>query len=202
MEKTSFKTVVFITGAFVSHHGWDNWKVYFEQKGYRVILPSWPGKEASASELRNETDSKIASVRLAEVIEHYIGIVQELPEKRGLRDLRARSVRQARRSAFSVHGAVPQRMRSATRSVTVTAAVISASLMPIVITSPAAPLNGPCSRVSELPAQQALRDRPVRRGRQDLKALSVRQAPLDQLALRVFKVLPDRKDPLVLQSLF
>jgi len=81
MEKTSFKTVVFITGAFVSHHGWDNWKVYFEKKGYRVVLPSWPGKEASASELRNETDSKIASVRLAEVIEHYIGIVQELPEK-------------------------------------------------------------------------------------------------------------------------
>ncbi|MGV2481483.1 UNVERIFIED_CONTAM: hypothetical protein IGO34_32305, partial [Salmonella enterica subsp. enterica serovar Weltevreden] len=41
------KTIVFITGAFVSHHGWSAWQSYFESKGYKTIAPAWPHKDAS-----------------------------------------------------------------------------------------------------------------------------------------------------------
>ncbi|SDH04956.1 alpha/beta hydrolase [Chitinophaga filiformis] len=82
MGKTHPKTVVFITGAFVHHSCWDEWKAYFENKGYRTIAPPWPHKNASAEVLRNSHPNKdIASNRLAVLTDHYDNIIRQLPEK-------------------------------------------------------------------------------------------------------------------------
>lgn len=82
MSKIQSKTIVFITGAFVSHSCWDEWKVYFESKGYKTIVPPWPGKDADAATLRaRHPDKALASVTLGDVIEHYVKIVKALPEK-------------------------------------------------------------------------------------------------------------------------
>lgn len=79
--KITSKTIMFVTGAFVSHRGWNDWKTYFEKQGFNVVLPSWPKKDGIPSELRKDEFSPIASIRLKEVIEHYSNIAKALPEK-------------------------------------------------------------------------------------------------------------------------
>lgn len=82
MENSRTKTIVFITGAFVGHNCWDEWKIYFENKGYKTIAPPWPHKDASPEELRNrQPDAGIASIRLAAVTAYYENIIKQLPEK-------------------------------------------------------------------------------------------------------------------------
>ncbi|RYY56386.1 MAG: alpha/beta hydrolase [Chitinophagaceae bacterium] len=72
--------IVFITGAFVHHSCWDEWRHFFEQEGYPTMAPPWPGKEAGAETLRNShPNSTIAGMRLATLVDHYDRIVRELP---------------------------------------------------------------------------------------------------------------------------
>ena len=76
------KTVVFITGAFVSNSGWDEWKKYFESKGYKTIAPAWPYKEGSAETLRSRhPDKDLASLSLKSVVDYHADLISKLPEK-------------------------------------------------------------------------------------------------------------------------
>lgn len=81
--KIRSKTIVFITGAFVNHACWNEWKPYFENKGYTVIVPPWPGKDGDTETLRKRhpNDRNLADRTLQDVIDHYVKIVQALPEK-------------------------------------------------------------------------------------------------------------------------
>jgi pimeloyl-ACP methyl ester carboxylesterase len=83
MKANQTKTVVFVTGAFVHHSGWNQWKAYFEEKGYTTLNPAWPFKDASVQELRDRqpNDTGLANLRLDELVEHYAKIVRALPEK-------------------------------------------------------------------------------------------------------------------------
>lgn len=84
LQKKSLKskTVVFVTGAFVSNACWDEWRTYFESKGYRTIAPAWPKKEGTPSKLRDRhPDTAIASLTLTQVVDHYAEIIKKLPEK-------------------------------------------------------------------------------------------------------------------------
>jgi pimeloyl-ACP methyl ester carboxylesterase len=82
MEKRQSKTIVFITGAFVHHSCWDEWRTYFESKGYKTIAPPWPHKNVSPEILRNSLPNiAIASNRLAALTGYYDAAVRKLPEK-------------------------------------------------------------------------------------------------------------------------
>ncbi|CAG4990609.1 hypothetical protein DYBT9275_00569 [Dyadobacter sp. CECT 9275] len=83
MKTSETKTVVFITGAFVSNSGWREWQSYFESKGYKTIAPAWPFKDAPAAVLRNRqpNDIQLAGLHLSELVDHYANIVTSLPEK-------------------------------------------------------------------------------------------------------------------------
>ncbi len=82
MYNNQRQPVLFITGAFVSNHCWDEWKIYFEAKGYTTLAPAWPHKDAPAEVLRNrQPDALIASNRLAMLIDYYADIVKQFPEK-------------------------------------------------------------------------------------------------------------------------
>ncbi|MFD2933421.1 alpha/beta hydrolase [Spirosoma flavum] len=83
MKTSKTKTVVFVTGAFVSNSGWDEWKAYFESKGYDTIAPAWPFKDGTAAELRarQPNDTDLAHLTLDELVTHYENIVKALPEK-------------------------------------------------------------------------------------------------------------------------
>lgn len=77
------KTIVFITGAFVSHTIWDEWKAYFTAQGYTTLSPAWPGKEAPATILRDTLtkETAFASLTFDDVMAHYEGILQSMPHK-------------------------------------------------------------------------------------------------------------------------
>src|SRR5580698_5170440 len=74
------KTILFIPGTFLAADCWNDWKTYFETKGYTTIAPPWPHKNASPESLRNnDVENTIASVRLAELLDYYTTIVTSLP---------------------------------------------------------------------------------------------------------------------------
>jgi pimeloyl-ACP methyl ester carboxylesterase len=78
----SSKSVVFITGTFISNSCWEDWIFYFESEGFHCIAPAWPHKEASAEELRNRpaTDA-IALNSIISVTDYFAAIIADLPEK-------------------------------------------------------------------------------------------------------------------------
>lgn len=81
-QNTSSKTVVFVTGAFVSHTSWAEWQTYFESKGYTVHAPAWPHKDGDPATLRSQQPhAGIASVGLDTVLDHYTAFIRQLPEK-------------------------------------------------------------------------------------------------------------------------
>jgi pimeloyl-ACP methyl ester carboxylesterase len=82
MKNNQSSTVVFITGAFVHNSCWDDWRIYFESKGYSTLAPAWPHKNATSEELRNRYPAlDIASNRLTTLTDYYAGILKQLPEK-------------------------------------------------------------------------------------------------------------------------
>lgn len=83
MKSITTKNIVFVTGAFVTNHCWDEWRMYFESKGYKTVAPPWPFKNGTAEELRNRqpNDTDLAALTLTEVIDHYVNIVKSYPEK-------------------------------------------------------------------------------------------------------------------------
>lgn len=84
MKNLTTKNIVFVTGAFVHNSCWDEWRTWFESKGYTTIAPAWPFKEApSAADLRNRQpqDTDLAALTLSELVDHYAGIVNSFPEK-------------------------------------------------------------------------------------------------------------------------
>lgn len=82
MKAINCKTIVFITGAFVSSNCWNEWKLFFEHNGYNTIAPPWPYKQGTAEALRSlQPDAGIASNRLAGLTEFFEKIIRSLPEK-------------------------------------------------------------------------------------------------------------------------
>ncbi|GEC80162.1 alpha/beta hydrolase [Flavobacterium aquatile] len=83
MKTINSKTILFVTGAFVSHNGWENWKRFFESKGYTCIVEPWPEKNGTPKELRDKqpNDFGLANLQYNDVVDHYAKIIRSLPEK-------------------------------------------------------------------------------------------------------------------------
>jgi len=76
------KNIIFITGAFVSSNCWDQWQLFFREKGYETVAPAWPFKASSANELRlRHPDQEVATIRLAGLLEYYTAYIAKLPER-------------------------------------------------------------------------------------------------------------------------
>ena len=83
MKTIQSKSILFVTGAFVSHTCWDDWRAYFEGKGYKTLAPPWPHKDATAQELRNRqpNDVALATLTTVELIDHYASFAKSFSEK-------------------------------------------------------------------------------------------------------------------------
>lgn len=81
MYLSNKKTIIFITGAFISHSCWQEWIIFFENKGYKTVAPPWPFKNETAEILRQQTNSKIATMRLNNLLDYYTEMIEKLPEK-------------------------------------------------------------------------------------------------------------------------
>lgn len=82
MKTIKSKHIVFITGAFVTADAWEEWQAFFKEKDYITSAPAWPHKDAPACTLRQRhPDTAIASLRLETLIEYFIKVTVNLPEK-------------------------------------------------------------------------------------------------------------------------
>jgi pimeloyl-ACP methyl ester carboxylesterase len=70
-------TIVFIHGLYLTPRSWDSWIERYQQQGYNVIAPAWPGLEGEVEELRRDS-SPIASLNVAQIVAHYEGIIRGL----------------------------------------------------------------------------------------------------------------------------
>lgn len=78
----STRTILFVTGAFVTNNCWDEWQTFFRQRGYTTHAPAWPFKNAPAQVLRNRhPEASIGQVRLQHLVDHYSEEIKKLPEK-------------------------------------------------------------------------------------------------------------------------
>lgn len=82
MHVSNNQTIMFISGAFVSHHYWEQWIFFFERKGYKVVAPPWLHKNDTAENLREQNlCCKIGSINLSGLLCYYKEIIELLPEK-------------------------------------------------------------------------------------------------------------------------
>jgi pimeloyl-ACP methyl ester carboxylesterase len=73
------KTVVFIHGLWLHATSWAPWVDLFERAGYSCLAPGWPGVPETVDAARANPDS-IADHGIDDVVEHYTGIFDSLPE--------------------------------------------------------------------------------------------------------------------------
>lgn len=67
---------------FMTPASFENWAKHFEKKGYKTIVPAWPGHDAPVEvQRKNHPDKERAKLTLEAVVNHYRKIVKELPEK-------------------------------------------------------------------------------------------------------------------------
>ncbi|MCH5676882.1 alpha/beta hydrolase [Streptomyces gilvus] len=70
--------VLFIHGLWLHPSSWGPWEELFEKAGYRPIAPGWPGV-AESVELARANPDAIADRGIDDVVEHYAGVIAELP---------------------------------------------------------------------------------------------------------------------------
>ena len=70
-------TIVLVHGLWVTPRSWEHWIAHYEEKGYRVLAPAYPGFEVEVEAL-NEDPSPIEASTITGVVEHLEGVVGEL----------------------------------------------------------------------------------------------------------------------------
>ena len=76
-DSTTPDTIVLIHGFWVTPRSWEHWIQRYEQAGYRVIAPAYPGFEVEVEAL-NADPSPIAALTVPAVVEHLEAVVGEL----------------------------------------------------------------------------------------------------------------------------
>ncbi|MGY1730570.1 alpha/beta hydrolase [Geodermatophilus sp. SYSU D01045] len=70
-------TIVLIHGFWVTPRSWEHWKTHYEQRGFRVLTPTYPGFEGEVEAL-NADPTPIAEVTLPAIVEHLSALVRGL----------------------------------------------------------------------------------------------------------------------------
>jgi len=69
--------VVFIHGLWLHQSSWGPWESVFEQAGYRVLAPGWPGEPETVELARANPDS-VADKGIDDIVEHFASIIADL----------------------------------------------------------------------------------------------------------------------------
>jgi pimeloyl-ACP methyl ester carboxylesterase len=70
-------TIVLVHGFWVTPLSWEKWVERYEDRGYRVLTPTYPGFEGGVEALR-EDPSPIEALTFPAIVEHIGGIIDEL----------------------------------------------------------------------------------------------------------------------------
>jgi pimeloyl-ACP methyl ester carboxylesterase len=76
-DSTAPDTIVLIHGLWMTPRCWEAWIPYYENKGYRVLAPAYPGFEVEVEALRAD-DSVIAECSFTGTVAHLEGVVSGL----------------------------------------------------------------------------------------------------------------------------
>jgi pimeloyl-ACP methyl ester carboxylesterase len=74
---TPADTIVLIHGFWVTPRSWEHWIAHYEERGHRVIAPSYPGFEVEVEAL-NADPTAIETVTVPAIIEHLEDVVRGL----------------------------------------------------------------------------------------------------------------------------
>lgn len=75
------KTIVFIHGLSENSYAWKEWIDYFENLGYTCFAPDYPFHTGTPEELRKETDQRLGSINLSNVLIHYFTFLDSISVK-------------------------------------------------------------------------------------------------------------------------
>ncbi|SKB09871.1 alpha/beta hydrolase [Aeromicrobium choanae] len=70
-------TIVLVHGLWVTPRSWEQWVQRFEERGYRVLTPAYPGFEVEVEALRADP-SPIADCDITETIDHLADVVRSV----------------------------------------------------------------------------------------------------------------------------
>lgn len=70
-------TVVLIHGLWMNGRSWERWQDRYEERGLRVLAPSWPGMDGDVEALRADT-SAFDDLGVAEIVDAYAAVIEEL----------------------------------------------------------------------------------------------------------------------------
>jgi pimeloyl-ACP methyl ester carboxylesterase len=74
------RTILLIHGLWMTPLSWEYFDKRFQDLGYQVMLPGWPGHEGDILEVRQKAESTLAGLGLEEVVAHYKDILNNLNE--------------------------------------------------------------------------------------------------------------------------
>ena len=72
------RAIMLIHGLWMTPLSWEHFKKRFENLGYDVLTPAWPGHEGAIEEVRRNAPEKIADLGLNDVVKHYEKIIHEM----------------------------------------------------------------------------------------------------------------------------
>ncbi|RYJ38299.1 putative hydrolase or acyltransferase of alpha/beta superfamily [Flavobacterium anhuiense] len=75
------KTIVLIHGNFVNDKTWEEWKKYYEEKGYTVYTPANPGHDGNPAELRTKVHPDLIKTGFIDIVNNISKLIDTLPEK-------------------------------------------------------------------------------------------------------------------------
>lgn len=70
-------TIVLVHGLWMTPRSWEGWKAHYEEKGYRVLTPAYPGFEIEVEQLRANPDV-IAELTVPETVDHLAGVIESV----------------------------------------------------------------------------------------------------------------------------
>ena len=77
MSSVTPNTIMLIHGLWMTPRSWENWISHYEQAGYTVLAPAYPGLEVEVEALR-EDPTPIEALTIESTVDHYAAIIQEL----------------------------------------------------------------------------------------------------------------------------
>lgn len=74
---TTPDTIVLVHGFWVTPRSWEEWQARFEQRGFRVVVPAYPGFEVEVEAL-NADPTPVQNVTIDGIVDHFIEVVSAL----------------------------------------------------------------------------------------------------------------------------
>jgi pimeloyl-ACP methyl ester carboxylesterase len=77
MAATTPDTIVLVHGFWVTPRSWEQWIDHYEQKGFKVLAPAYPGFDVEVEALNADT-TPIEALTVPAIIDRFEGVIREL----------------------------------------------------------------------------------------------------------------------------